>query len=374
MKILLSLGLLLAAGQALACADIRLDTVGALASFPVFDQANQSANTDMNICYAATAAQLIDTYRASSKTEAKAPISSPTSPWWVAVNYSSAFKKESNPDVQFGEPDKALEALKTEGICSQQDLFGDKPTEDIIRFHQMLKEFYQSVAAKKQEDKDSVQKLESILDKVGFIKDPAALAQISIKAIQEKTFVLFLRTIFHGKCQGKVKTNSPYDVERIDAERLNMSDQRKEEIVTQTLEKSQPIEVSICSQVLRNPQYAPAADFKKCMRHSILVVGSRTASSGQCQYLVRDTYGPGSCQRKRNGEPWYHPSLECQNGQVWVPQEALMKNAWGMTRVSASVTASATAASSALPAASAAEPASTSTATAALTTEKPQAN
>jgi hypothetical protein len=372
MKIILSLGLLLAAGQALACADIRLDTAGALASFPVFDQATQSANTDMNICYAATAAQLIDTYRAS-KPEAKAQLSSPTSPWWVAVNYSSAFKKENNPDVQFGEPDKALEALKTDGVCSQQDLFGDKPTEDIIRFHQMLKEFYQSVATKKQEDKDSVQKLESILGKVGFIKDPTALAEISIKAIQEKTFVLFLRTIFHGKCQGKVKTNSPYDVERIDAERLNLSDDKKEQIVTQTLEKSQPIEVSICSQVLRNPQYAPAADFKKCMRHSILVVGSRTASNGQCQYLVRDTYGPGSCQRKRNGEPWYHPSLECQNGQVWVPQEALMKNAWGMTRVSASVTAATTASSSsAIPAAVAAEPAPT--ATAALATEKPQTN
>jgi hypothetical protein len=287
----------------------------------------------MNICYAATAASLIDTYRAEGS-QARSEI---TSPWWVAVLYSSEFKREENPDLDFGEPDKALESLKREGVCSQADLFDNKPTEDIIRFHGMLKEFYQSGAEKKSEEPNTLQKkLEELLEKVGFLKDPTTLAEISMKAIQEKTFVLFLRTLFNGKCQGKIKASSAYDIERIEADRLNLSNERKGEIIDQTLKKDQPIEVSMCSQVLRNPQYVPKENFKKCLRHSILVVGSRNIG-GQCQYLLRDTYGVESCNRKRKGEPWYHPSLECQSGQVWVPREALLINTWGMTRISGAI-------------------------------------
>lgn len=344
MKILISLCLLLTTGQVLAassCPDIRLDQAGALASVPVFDQATATASTDMNICYAATAAQLIDTYRASTKKAETPARSEVTSPWWVAVNYASAFKTEDNPDVQFGEPDKALEAMKSDGTCSQEDLFGKKPTDEIIHFHQMLKEFYRSVASQKEEEKTLSQKLGSILDKVDFIKDPALVTEVSLKAIHEKTFVKFLRTLFQAKCQGKVKTNAPYEVERIEADRLNLSNDRKEELIVQTLKRSQPIEVSICSQVLRNPEYVPEEDYKKCMRHSAMVVGSRE-KNGQCQYLVRDTYGTESCQRKRNGQPWYHPSLECSSGQVWVPGKALLSNTWGMTRVMAIATPPAT--------------------------------
>jgi hypothetical protein len=332
-KIIPFLIVLLATAFATACPDIRLDTEGAaLGSYPVFDQANADAGTDMNICYAATAAHLLDTFRASR--QASANRTEITSPWWVAVNYSSSFKKEENSDVQFGEPDKALEAVKKDGACSQEDLFGSQPTEEIIRFHEMLKDFYQSAAINKTQEKESLGKLEGILQKMGFMKDPTALASVSMKAIQEKTFVLFLRTLFQGKCQGKVKQEPGFQIERIDADRKGLSNDEKDDIISQTLAKSLPIEVSICSQVLRNPSSKPSADFKsRCMRHSVLVVGSRS-TQGQCQYLVRDTYGTESCRRKRNGEPWYHPSLECQNGQVWVPAQALMSNTWGMTRIS----------------------------------------
>jgi hypothetical protein len=337
MKSVLFSGILLAGVWGWACADIRLDTDGALAHYPVFDQAVWTNFKDTNICYAATAATLIDSYRAS-KIPPESLRSEMTSPWWVAVLYSSIFKRDPNPDLEFGEPDKALEVLKKEGVCTQADLFENKPTEDIVRFHSMLKEFYQSASSQNtSEEPSSLQKkLEDIMEKVDFVKEPAQLAQISLKAIQQKTFVTFLRTIFHGKCEGKLRASNSYDVERIDADRLKLSSLQKAEIIQDTLEKSQPIEVSICSQVLRNPEYVPAENFRKCLRHSILLVGSRKVS-GQCQYLLRDTYGPESCNRKRKGSPWYHPDLECQKGQVWVPAEALLVNTWGMTRISGSV-------------------------------------
>ena len=331
-KIHILIFLLMVSIRGWACADIRLDTAGAsLASYPVFDQANASAATDMNICYAATAAQLLDSFRATkSQQQVRTEF---TSPWWLAVNYSSSFKKEENPDVAFGEPDKALEAAKMDGVCSQEDLFGNKATEDIIRFHQLLKEFYQSSAKTKDNEKDHTQKLESLLQQMDFIKDPAQLAQISLKAVKEKTFVLFLRTLFQGKCQGKVKQEPFFQVQRIEAEKDDFSVAQKTDLIDETLGKALPIETSICSQVLRNPEFTPGKNFKNnCLRHSVLVVGSRE-KNGQCQYLVRDSYGPESCQRKRNGEPWYSSSLECQNGQVWVPAKSLAKNTWGFTRV-----------------------------------------
>lgn len=346
----------MASAMALACPEIRLDTQGALASYPVFDQANASADRDMNICYAATAAHLIDTFRASqAKEEVRSSI---TSPWWVAVKYSSNFKSDENSDVQFGEPDKALEAIKKEGMCSQEDLFGDKPTEEIIRFHSMLKEFYTSTMKSADVTEPAAPKLESLLQKMEFIKDPTALAQISMNALKEKTFVRFLRTLFQGKCQGKIKTDSSYMVERIDTERKETPIEQKDEVILQTLQKAQPIEVSLCSQVLRTLDYdgsksnRPGKFKRNCMRHSMLVVGSRT-HNGQCQYLVRDTYGSQSCTRKRNGAPWYHSSFECEGGQIWVPKENLLRNIWGMTRISPEATASIPAAA-VIPAASAA--------------------
>ncbi len=338
-KLSIPIFVFLASGLALAssCPDVRLDNSGTLASYPVFDQATATASTDLNICYAATAAHLIDTYRATQKTE-KQMQTEITSPWWVAVNYASAFKKkEEDPDVQFGEPDKALQALKADGICTQQDLFENKPTEEVIQFHQLLRDFYKSYAKREMEDASGSEKLRGILARFDFFKDPKVMADVSVKAIQEKTFVQFLRSLFQAKCQGKVKTNSPYEIERIDADRLNLPSENKADLIGQTLLRSQPIEVSICSQVLRNPQYVPAEDYKKCMRHSVLVVGSREVQ-GQCQYLVRDSYGEESCQRKRQGQPWYHPSLECQKGQVWVPGQALLLNTWGLTRVMALAT------------------------------------
>ncbi|MEZ0391567.1 MAG: hypothetical protein ACAH59_05090 [Pseudobdellovibrionaceae bacterium] len=338
MKILfIFIALLAGQATALACPEIRLDKAGSLSSYPVFDQANASAGTDMNICYAATAAQLLDTYRASRAQQEQLQ-NERTSPWWLAVNYSSSYKKDENSDVQFGEPDKALETIKIDGVCSQADLFGDQPTEEIIRFHQMVKEFYQS-AGKNTEEKDAVLKLETLLQSLGFIKDSTLLADISVKALKEKTFVLFLRTLFQGKCQGKVKQDPAFQIERIDTERKGTPVEEKDKIIMETLQKSQPIEVSVCSQVLRTPDYdgskgsKPRHFAKDCMRHSMLVIGSRT-QKGECQYLVRDTYGSHSCTRTRNGQPWYHPSLECDGGQVWVPKEAVLKNIWGMTRIS----------------------------------------
>lgn len=54
--------------------------------------------------------------------------------------------------------------------------------------------------------------------------------------------------------------------------------------------------------------------------HAVGIIG-RKMINGKCNYLVRDSYGPG-CRSD------YHPEYRkrCQNGETWVEEDALVKN------------------------------------------------
>ncbi len=308
------------------CRDIRLDVDGPMSSLPVFDQANSNGEKDMNLCYAVAAAQLLDASKYGPKKFNPAEM---TSPWWLAVNYSMQYKRPSEyVDVGFGETGKALEAAKQSGVCSQADLFDDHKNEEIMDFHGKLKRVFFG--------RERETKLQTLLQEFRFLKDPKQLAEVTAKVLKAKNFLSFLQLLFQEKCQGKVQQEPQFQVERLELDQKPMTFQAKQELIRQTLESQQPLEASICSQALRDPDYQGLRDSGKfardCMRHSVLILGSRE-QKGQCQYLVRDTYGTESCQRKRNGSSWYHSSLECESGQVWVPETLLFANTWGVTRV-----------------------------------------
>ncbi len=306
------------------CPDVRLDVGGVMSAMPVFDQATAGGEKDMNLCYAVAATQLLDASRLS-----QAKPTELTSPWWVAVNYSVQYKgRGAKADLEFGETDKALESAKQFGLCRQSDLFDDHKTEDIIQFHTDLKRVYSG------DDRES--KLETLLQNFRYLKDPKKLAEVSIKVLKEKTFLSFLKVLFSEKCEGKVYQEPQFEVDRQDLDLNPITLEQKQDLIRHTLTSKQPLEASICSQALRNPAYRGILQSGKfardCMRHSVLVLGSRE-QAGQCQYLVRDTYGANSCQRQLHGNAWYHSSFECQGGQVWVPEKVLFDNTWGVTRV-----------------------------------------
>ncbi len=308
------------------CQDIRLDVGGSMSALPVFDQATPGGEKDMNLCYAVAAAQLIDASRFAGQ---KATTAEMTSPWWLALNYSVQFKtRNDNADIEFGETDKALESAKRFGLCRQEDLFENRSSDEIIAFHAKLKKSFRA------EDREN--SLHALLSETQFFKDPVRITEVASKVSKERTFLSFLRTLFDEKCQGKVYQEPSFTVERMDLDRKPIPLEAKQDLIRQTLVGQQPLEASICSQALSNPEYRGILDSGKfardCMRHSVLIVGSRS-QKGQCQYLVRDTYGAQSCQRKRNGSSWYHSSLECDSGQVWVPEKILFDNTWGVTRI-----------------------------------------
>jgi hypothetical protein len=327
------------------CTDIRLDVDGVMAQLPVFDQAGPDWNQDTNICYAAAAAQLVDAFRHQKSPSAKARL---ISPWWVATNYSTLYKKGED-GLEFGEIGKALQAMKDKGVCSQEDLFEDQKPEKVVHFYHLLKDFFsKNILGKKAQASDGSKDTESdannemtarlgaLLTESEFIKDPLKASEISSKARKATSFVSFVESIFGDKCNGKISSESAFNFQRIEFDKSGLSRVERTRLIHATLSATQPLEASICSQMLREPDYrgvtSQGAYSESCMRHSVMIIGSRKRK-GQCDYLVRDMYGAGSCARQINGKPWYNPALECQGGQLWIPEQPLLNNTWGLTRI-----------------------------------------
>lgn len=58
--------------------------------------------------------------------------------------------------------------------------------------------------------------------------------------------------------------------------------------------------------------------------HSSLVVGRRwNAKAGECEYLVRDSYGPDCKTTDANGSTIDRYNYPCEEGNFWVPRDAL---------------------------------------------------
>ncbi len=321
------------------CENIRLDLNSSMAQVPVFDQAGPDWNQDTNICYAAAAAQLVDAYRLQKSPGLKLQL---ISPWWVATNYSSIYKK-NEVGLEFGEIARALEAVKMKGVCSQEDLFENQKPEKVIHFYHLLKEFFSKHPFEKKAEasEGSNQPLTALLTDSDFIKDPVQASEISERARNAKSFNSFIESIFSDKCSGKIATEDAFNFQRIEFKNKPQSRSQRAKLINETLQSSQPLEASICSQMFRQSNYqgvsARGAFTADCLRHSVMLVGSRKLSDNRCQYLVRDMYGADSCHRTMQGKPWYNPQLECSGGQLWISQNLLLNNTWGLTRIAAPV-------------------------------------
>ncbi len=326
-------GIALASSSSFECDNIRLDVDGVMAQLPVFDQAGPDWNQDTNICYAAAAAQLVDAFRLQKSPAKK---KQPISPWWVATNYSTLYKK-ADEGLEFGEIAKALQAMKDKGVCSQEDLFADLKPEKVVHFYHLLKEYFTKNSLGKPAHAGSNEKLSALLKESEFTTDSSLANEMSHHARHATTFVSFVESLLGDKCKGKISTEDEFNFQRIEFDRSGLSRQERARLIHSTLRATQPLEASICSQMLREPGYrgvsAQGAYSESCLRHSVMVIGSRK-NQGQCDYLVRDMYGAGSCSREINGKPWYNPALECTGGQLWISQKLLLDNAWGLTRIS----------------------------------------
>lgn len=87
--------------------------------------------------------------------------------------------------------------------------------------------------------------------------------------------------------------------------------------VDEKLNSGWPLIVSYNANVLRNP-----ANREGRVNHASLIVGRRMRG-GKCEYLVRNSWGR-SCG-------YYHPTLPCEQGHVWIPRDSLQRNSRDVT-------------------------------------------
>ena len=86
--------------------------------------------------------------------------------------------------------------------------------------------------------------------------------------------------------------------------------------------------VAMCSQVLREGKEVESAvsdgkPLATCKKHVVLVIGKRRTSDGDCQVLIRNSWGSG-CKK-------YSKNWECNDGDVWVDTHILFKNTFGVS-------------------------------------------
>ena len=285
------------------CSDMRLDKNGGpLEKIPIMDQGGT------NLCYAYSAAQMIDAYRFSHGDNNYKHL---TSPLGVAITYKS--NDENSNDLDFGRHTGAINQTIRAGSCSLKSLpieYRDLPIEEML---------YMITTELENFENENAKDLYCDLKYYGIKID-------SIKGLKEiannKKFYLEL---FKKTCETR----------RIDIPRATMkahqlpSISKRESVLTSLLlnrlnrTNPQPVGIMYCTNIRTNKKTfgisnSNIVDKEKCGDlHASIVIGKRiNKKNGKCEFLVRDSFGT-SCH------PYDWP---CENGQFWVEASALTRN------------------------------------------------
>ncbi len=290
------------------CPNVRLDNT-TLKSVPVLDQDGSG------ICWAYSAALLIDAYRFSHGDENTDKI---TSPIGLAVRSASQDQRATNGS---GFVSIALAAAFRDGfVCD----------------HNSVSLIYKSTDFHRSE---SSKFWTSTFDKPLFANLECPLGGIVDQIIgrQTRNTIGVLREIELTSITNEVKNlckRQVIDVKLPKPQARNVINLRgfpDRSYVSSFLSarlsllNPQPVAIAYCEDVLRDKSIRSVDSSGKrvdCKNHHLsVVIGSRPTDDGKCEFLVRNSYG-ASCV------PYAWP---CKRGQVWVHQDALSYNIEGFT-------------------------------------------
>jgi hypothetical protein len=82
------------------------------------------------------------------------------------------------------------------------------------------------------------------------------------------------------------------------------------------LGRNEPVVINIDPRLVSSRGDINAGSRQATRLHAVLVIGSRR-KDGECQYLLRNSWGKNACARGK-GE-----AVECDNGNYWVSQRTL---------------------------------------------------
>jgi hypothetical protein len=306
---------------------------------PVYDQGQTS------MCYAFTATQMFDIWRKQNG-EKVPPLSSPSD---IAFRYTF---KDSNSksweDVKDGSSVDCLRILFNEGGCPyynnedfNRDLFGER-WDEFEELQKLRKEYFKqeeridqgkeysglfSRKNPKQKQQELVEEFAcKLIDEDKFPEEKKFFEDYLKKSLETGTTKKFFQKYFEKGCEkhrrlstsGKLQS---WGVSSLVNQKDNMQNLKNRLDKALVSGKSAP-GISYCSNILSN---ARANDLRlgkdgiDCQRedaHVSIVVDRRPGKNGQCEYLIRNTWGT-SC----NSYPW-----PCQMGQIWIPENELLIN------------------------------------------------
>jgi hypothetical protein len=321
---------------ALSCPSIRLDQGGrSMARLPVYDQ----GTTDL--CYAYTASQMLDAYRASRGQGGNAPASSPLA---IAVAYS-ALRVENGqarprPGIHGGSFEWAINTVRgmERGICGANELSRHltRPA-SAERDFEMLEKIYErnkNARGNAAQARAAADALRAFLQARGFT---AAMVQglgDLNQAMSTPVASQFFHRVVGETCKGRELSMRGVPAPRVlDVHKSGSSDSRESDFGRYLKEifggaNPQPVGIGYCADFLnkaslvRNLELNPSRERPGAVEgceteHASVVVGSRE-KNGRCEFLIRNTFG-STCKG-------YDRAWDCENGQIWVSETALVKN------------------------------------------------
>lgn len=264
-------------------------------------------------CYAFAAADLL-TYKTGKKVSASD----------VSLNYESGWVKDlgvtlgrSEATYEGGRIEGALEKMKEKGICLEKDFRSDDMAGGSLR-----------------EMVDTVDKAKKKYEKGQRICDTGQAATSELfpninmndyyEILDKSSRAGFLSELQQKSC-GKRESASNIEVINENGVFGDLSDQKKlSEMIDAQLDKNNIAGIGYDARPLISQQFE--REGSEQFMHGSIVVGRRfNKKSNSCEYLIRNSWGK-SCET-------YRSPLDCEEGNVWIPKEDLMKGLINVTYI-----------------------------------------
>ncbi len=304
---------------------------------PLYDQGKNG------ICYAYSAAQLVDYWRETHSVQFKNMKMAQSTPVYAALlarMYEQTPGYVSKATLSYGTVYGALMGIKTYGMCQEkviEDSLNRFAKSKKINTKDFLYETERYLTQHKPYRKKGVFR-KYFMEPFENFKRKYRASEIDFKRVNEtmkpflnsQDYISFMKAIF-GDCFKK--ENIYLDTRRIPIPKVMEMDQNAilmEEKVKELLNKktkAQPIGIGYCQNILEKSNYlginhkrVTPQVLRGCHGHASLIVGKRERG-GRCQFLVRNTYGTHckydwECMKNKKGEAL----------GIWVDAKALMKN------------------------------------------------
>lgn len=318
---------------------------GSMEKVPVRDQ------TNIGSCYAYAASGIVDAWRFSHDDK---DYGFSTSPHAIAVA-SKAFLtpeefktvgdlEEDDALIEGGFIEQALLATKALGACNYKK-FGDRFglyngtskafIKDLESFYIIYNDVAKFKAAKEKKPMLTEQQITEQLNcklQSGGISSTLNSKEVT-EILATNSLNDYLKSLLDKVCKDSMKkVNIP---EAIAATGKGLPKDERMGKLSNFVEamlkagNKQPVGITYCSSVLTAPNSTKINDItgaiesETCGAHASLIIGRRLTGAGQCQFLVRNSWG----------QNYHYPAgiTTDEDGDIWLDEEDLLRNTWAVT-------------------------------------------